>query len=368
MATGTHLVDAFAFPRTGRGLAMGVAVLAAAVGLVSPAGAAPPIRVSATNQVPACVTPDRLMAFTTSRNAMLEPRFADIARWYKTHGEAWRVRWDYAFFQMLIETNYLQFRRPDGKPGDVRPAQNNFAGIGTTGGGVPGDSFPNVSLGVLGQIQHLVVYSGERIANPVAPRTRLKQDDILSASAAVAARRPLDFQDLAGRWAVDRRYGRSIEGVAELYRARFCSGAAVASEPGRKAPAPGPAPVLAAGPAPAERPQALTSRRPADPVPPMPVRATKPGAAAIAAVPAPRPVRCRIQTASFGGRKALLIRAVADGEARYTALQVLDGFERSMADSFIRTEASGGTLIGEFATREQALARAAELCPGASPS
>lgn len=79
--------------------------------------AAPPIRTSADNRVPACVTPERLMAFLKARNTNLDPRFNDIAHWYQHFGEQLRVRWDYAFFQMLIETNYLTFRRGNGKIG-----------------------------------------------------------------------------------------------------------------------------------------------------------------------------------------------------------------------------------------------------------
>lgn len=204
---------------------------AAAIGVLvlsGPASAAsPPIRTGASNAVPACVTPDQLMRFLKTRNGALDPRFKDIATHYKRHGEAWRVRWDYAFFQMAIETNFLTYRAPSGRMGDVDPSQFNFAGIGTTGGGVPGDRFPDVSTGVLGQIQHLVVYSGERIQQPVAPRTRLKQDDILALSAPIAATRPVTFQDLSGRWAVDKAYGRSIEWVADRFRSQFCSRPAV---------------------------------------------------------------------------------------------------------------------------------------------
>jgi hypothetical protein len=162
------------------------------------------------------------MAFIATRNRALEPKFRDIAFHYKRHGETWGVRWDYAFYQMLLETNFLLFLRSDGTPGDVNPGQNNFAGLGTTGNGVPGDSYPNVSIGVLAQIQHLVVYSGERISEPIGKRTRLKQDDILRSSRKVASRRPVRFQDLTGRWAADRKYGRSIESIAERYRDMFC--------------------------------------------------------------------------------------------------------------------------------------------------
>src|SRR4029079_16027736 len=181
------------------------------------AEAAPPkIRTDRDNMVPRCVTPKRLMAFLKTRNGNLDPRFANIASLYKRHGEAWRVRWDYAFFQMAVETNFLTYRKGDGGWGDVNPKQNNFAGLGTTGGGVPGDSYPNPSTGVLAQIQHLVVYSGERIAEPGAPRTRLKQDDIISTMRSKGG--APTFPALSRVWAADRHYGASIEWVANSYR------------------------------------------------------------------------------------------------------------------------------------------------------
>ena len=199
------------------------AALLGAVALSGSAQAAndlPEIRMSRANAVPACASPDRLMSFLKRRNATLNPRFANIASYYKQHGERWGVRWDYAFFQMAIETNFLTYRAPNGRMGDVDPRQNNFAGIGTTGGGVPGDSFPDVSTGVLGQIQHLVAYSGEEVPNPVAQRTQLKQVHILEKSRAL--NRPVRFSDLAKRWAVDPKYGNSIEWVAQRFRNEFC--------------------------------------------------------------------------------------------------------------------------------------------------
>ena len=225
---------------------------------ISVATAAPPIRFSASNPMPTCVTPERLMAFLKTHNRQLNPRFLDIAAWYQKHGEAWRVRWDYAFFQMAIETNFLTYRRPGGRPGDVAVRQNNFAGIGTTGGGVPGDSYPDVGTGVLAQIQHLVVYSGERVAQPVAPRTRLRQDDILAWTQPLSKKRPVTFQDLAGKWAADRRYGKSIDAIAARFRDSHCRGQQnVAAAP---AAARG-APVLFAAPGPDE-----TARRPTAPL------------------------------------------------------------------------------------------------------
>ena len=85
------------------------------------------------------------MAFLRSQNDRLDGKYQNIAADYKKHGEALNIRWDFAFYQMLLETNYLKFRRGDGSPGDVKPKQNNFAGLGATGNGVPGESFPDVS-------------------------------------------------------------------------------------------------------------------------------------------------------------------------------------------------------------------------------
>src|SRR5262245_35029493 len=201
------------------------ALLAAFVTGVLPAAARgpvlPDIRLSPGQKVPACVTPRRLMHHVLERTPDLRPAFRDIARYYRQHGEALRVRWDYAFFQMLLETNYLSYRTGSGRWGDVDPRQNNFAGIGTTGGGVPGDSFPDVPTGVLAQMQHLIAYSGERVSSLLAPRTREKQDDIIERSLALG--RPVRFDDLTNRWAADRNYARSIEWVAERYRHANCA-------------------------------------------------------------------------------------------------------------------------------------------------
>lgn len=331
--------------RAARRPLLAAGLILAAIVSGEPAEAAPPIRTSASNQVPACVTPARLMAFLTTRNTNLDPRFADIASWYKRHGDALKVRWDYAFYQMIIETNYLTYLRGNGRRGDVDPRQNNFAGIGTTGGGVPGDSFPDVSTGVRGQIEHLVVYSGERVASPVAPRTRLKQDHILALSEPISRKRAVTFQDLAGRWAVDRAYARSIESIAQRFQATYCTGQQVA-----------------------ERAQKTAQPAPRAPSPPFQTAATAIPARPVAPAPKSKgaePTACRILTASYGGRKTMLIRHVTNDAIEFTALGVLDGFERSMTDNYLRVHAPNGVVIGEFASSDDAFARAFKLCPGA---
>ena len=92
-----------------------------------------------------------------------------------------------------------------------------------------------------------------------------------------------------------------------------------------------------------------------------------PGVSLLAAPsPAIRPKACAVLTASYGGQKNVLIRAVKGSETQFTALQVLDGQEESLARSFIRAHAAGGELLGQFPTRDAALLKAFDFCPTAA--
>jgi hypothetical protein len=315
-------------------LALGAAIVAVFVPL--PADAAQPItpeiRVNPANRVPVCVTPDRMMRHLRELNDKLDPKFATIASYYKQHGEALGIRWDYAIYQMILETNYLKFRRGDGSFGDVKIRQNNFAGVGATGGGVPGDSFPDVTTGVLAQMQHLVAYSGEKVEKPVAPRTREQQDGIIAQS--LRLKRAMRFGDLTNRWAADRNYARSIEAVAERFRSTHCSG--------KDEPA-----IIAAAPVPAVRP------------------AVKPIQASMGiGLPTrtPEPAACAVMTASYGGSAALLIRNERASAITYTALKVEPGQEQVMGSSYIDGHATGGKVVGRFASQDAAINEAFALC------
>jgi hypothetical protein len=73
-----------------------------------------------------------------------------------------------------------------------------------------------------------------------------------------------------------------------------------------------------------------------------------------------------VQTASYGGKKAILVRSEVSSQVRYTVLTVLAGFETSMLANYVKAHAPGGSSIGEFATEDAALAKARELCPTAA--
>ena len=328
---------------TARGMAMiaaGIVLGAAAFSADAAQPSTPEIRTSTSNRVPNCVTPDRMMQYLRDRNDKLDQKFSGIAGLYKQHGDALGIRWDYAIYQMILETNYLKFKRGDGSSGDVKIRQNNFAGVGATGGGVPGDSFPDVSTGVLAQMQHLLAYSGERVEKPVAPRTREVQDGVIAQS--LKLKRPVRYGDLTQRWAADRNYARSIEAVAERFRDAHCTGK---DEPNTAA-APKSVTATPARIATAVAPAVAPAMAPA------PVVTTVPAASA----------KCSVMTASYGGTAALLIRSATQAAITFTALRIEPGHEQIMGSSFIAGHAAGGSIIGRFGSQDEAVKEAFAQC------
>ncbi|MEW9674062.1 glucosaminidase domain-containing protein [Ammoniphilus sp. 3BR4] len=102
---------------------------------------------------------DFVQAVNPHFNTMITYYFLEISAKYG-------VRGDIAFCQSIHETNWFLFG------GDVKPEQNNFAGIGATGG-VPGHSFSTMEEGITAQMQHLFAYAtanplpqGEKQADP----------------------------------------------------------------------------------------------------------------------------------------------------------------------------------------------------------
>ncbi|MBM3705242.1 MAG: PKD domain-containing protein, partial [Actinobacteria bacterium] len=93
-----------------------------------------------------------LLKLFTDRNSTKLERAKRIAPLYIKYGKLFNLRADIAWAQMCHETGFLEFT------GDVKPEQNNFAGIGATGGGVQGNSFATEELGVIAHYAHLAWY------------------------------------------------------------------------------------------------------------------------------------------------------------------------------------------------------------------
>lgn len=382
----------------------------------------PAIRSSKSNAVPACATPGRMMAFAASRNAKLDTRFDQTATEYMRHGETLAVRWDYAFFQMLVETANLSF------VGDVKPSQYNFAGLGATGGGEPGEKFKSLSEGVKAHLQHVLMYAGEQVSDPVAERTRKVQEWGILTSWQKSIKGPMTFEHLTRKWSPkDRGYARDIASVGEAFYSRFCdkpdprpelaaaargkTGVTVAaaeiksdatsddaaaevarakaraiaeraiadtretSGPNRFGLGAGSLGATVPQPPSAAPPSAgftILNAEAAQPAPSSESKTPQADPAANAAAPA-KPAEtvvaaaakngCRVWQASYGGQKAVIIKAMDDGQTNYTVLDVNEGREQREVDAYIAAYAKNGASLGEYQTSNKALNKAFELCP-----
>ena len=117
-----------------------------------------------------------------------------VAYYYEEAGRE-GIRPDVAYAQALKETGFFRYG------GDVVPEQNNFCGLGTTGGGVKGGYFPTAQLGVRAHIQHLLAYTSTR--RPTTPLVDPRYDIVRKV---YGARTLSHWSDLNGRWAVPGNY------------------------------------------------------------------------------------------------------------------------------------------------------------------
>ena len=86
-----------------------------------------------------------------------------VAKYYLYFGSLLNITGDWAYCQAIHETGFFKFG------GDVKPEQNNYAGIGATGGGAGGASFNTPEEGVLAQLQHLWAYAVPSTEGEPAP-------------------------------------------------------------------------------------------------------------------------------------------------------------------------------------------------------
>ncbi|MFP7297168.1 SPOR domain-containing protein [Neobacillus niacini] len=143
---------------------------------------------------PTLLTAEQMNQFVRKIN----PNAPLLGSFYKIFGEYYGIRGDVAFAQAMLETDYFRFT------GDVRKGQNNFAGIGATGGGVRGASFQTPQDGVLAQLQHLYAYATKAPLPNRYPLVDPRFNLVNRGSAAT-------WTALNGKWAVPgTNYGQSI--------------------------------------------------------------------------------------------------------------------------------------------------------------
>ncbi|NLO27843.1 MAG: hypothetical protein GX113_06675 [Actinobacteria bacterium] len=128
----------------------------------------------------------------------------DLAGYYVRYSAEAGLRADLLWAQMIHETGYGMYG------GSVAPEQNNYAGIGATGGGEPGISFPTAEAGVMAHVAHMVAYVYEESPTAWANVTADPRFDFVNPRGAANV-----LADLNGRWAVPgSTYGQSIERIA----------------------------------------------------------------------------------------------------------------------------------------------------------
>lgn len=87
------------------------------------------------------------------------PTLKKFCQLYYKECEKEEIRAEVAFAQAMHETNFLRYG------GDVSISQFNFAGLGATGGGVSGNSFATVQIGIRAHVQHLKAYASTEPLN-----------------------------------------------------------------------------------------------------------------------------------------------------------------------------------------------------------
>jgi N-acetylmuramoyl-L-alanine amidase len=140
------------------------------------------------------LSPEQMDQFVKKVN----PKAPELGELYKTYGEYYGIRGDVAFAQAIHETDYFRFT------GVVKPGQNNYSGIGATGGDTRGASFDNPEEGVLAQMQHLYAYATSKALPNQYPLVDPRFHLVARGSAPT-------WTALNGKWAVPgTTYGQMI--------------------------------------------------------------------------------------------------------------------------------------------------------------
>jgi len=103
-------------------------------------------------------TPEQMVNFINKRNPnpKLNCTVKQLVQLYYLEAGREGIRPDITLCQAIKETGTWNYG------GDVIPEQNNYCGLGTTGGGVKGAFFETPQLGARAHVQHLLAYTSKR--------------------------------------------------------------------------------------------------------------------------------------------------------------------------------------------------------------
>ena len=147
--------------------------------------------------------------FYASSDAPTIEAFCQI---YLEECQAEGLKAEVAFCQAMLETGFLRYG------GDVQINQYNFAGLGATGNGAPGNSFGSVREGVRAQVQHLKAYASTAGLNNPCVDSRFKY--VKRGTAPYVEWLGIQENPYGKGWATAKNYGYNIVNLymAKLFR------------------------------------------------------------------------------------------------------------------------------------------------------
>lgn len=144
---------------------------------------------------------ETMYQFVASRNPDFDFQVAEA---FSRIGEQYGIRGDIALCQAIIETGWFRFDNGTA----VSPDSHNYCGLGVSKRGDKGCAFDSVEDGVKAMIQHLYAYAshdklpkGEKIIDP-------RFGYVKRGSAK-------SWEALAGKWAMNPKYGKNILNLYE---------------------------------------------------------------------------------------------------------------------------------------------------------
>lgn len=131
------------------------------------------------------------------------PNLQTFCQIYYEECKAEGVRAEVAFAQAMKETGFLKYG------GDVKIGQYNFAGLGATGNGNPGNSFSSVREGVRAQVQHLKAYASTEPLKNTCVDPRFKY--VTRGTAPYVEWLGIQENPYGKGWATDKNYGYNLK-------------------------------------------------------------------------------------------------------------------------------------------------------------